>query len=573
MALTAPITTRRWTAAELGLESEYPQQGLLHEFGQPSQSFSAWNPHSSLLQDGLPDPQAVPGKNKRKYDHLKCSSSESFSTLNPQSRHEGQSNADELQMVHTEANQGQISNFFNFDPSQNLNFFTPEFGSKMDSPASNIVQDTTYLASITEINVQHKQPSAALTKNLPPPTCLGSDGRIREPLLKEFFTSFQAQLGMAKEDDGFNNNKFSYSSCIATAPREMKSCLVTLYKNAHEPKIVEVAYHNGTPAAHPLPLLPRLPPQPTASTASSSTSPSLTIESNLEESIFGIAPFNDFTWTIAQFIWQHSREYWLRGEAHLVEVEAKLGTIRDRSKQSERIEYPIATESPILNTAHTKFQSDMPPSHHANLNRLLNQRVTETNAPGYCGAKVDYLHLKQVDEFHQGKVRVSRDSSGNKSPPRSIIKEKLAHLDIHCPGRSFDFRISVNIEHPVPLPPEHSTPTFRRIKDRLSYSHQITQIDLTQVKSTDQNASTSTHEVEVEFKDSTELLRAASIWASEREEGEGGASRNGDRPEDDQRPSSARRLSRSQHQLLDAQEYLLMVDVLLNNVRMLIRNC
>ncbi|OAV96941.1 hypothetical protein PTTG_08089 [Puccinia triticina 1-1 BBBD Race 1] len=314
-------------------------------------------------------------------------------------------------------------------------------------------------------------------------------------------------------------------------------------------------------------------PTSAASTASSSTSPSLTIESNLEESIFGIAPFNDFTWTIAQFIWQHSREYWLRGEAHLVEVEAKLGTIRDRSKQSERIEYPIATESPILNTAHTKFQSDMPPSHHANLNRLLNQRVTETNAPGYCGAKVDYLHLKQVDEFHQGKVRVSRDSSGNKSPPRSIIKEKLAHLDIHCPGRSFDFRISVNIEHPVPLPPEHSTPTFRRIKDRLSYSHQITQIDLTQVKSTDQNASTSTHEVEVEFKDSTELLRAASIWASEREEGEGGASRNGDRPEDDQRPSSARRLSRSQHQLLDAQEYLLMVDVLLNNVRMLIRNC
>ncbi|KNZ50384.1 hypothetical protein VP01_444g1 [Puccinia sorghi] len=325
---------------------------------------------------------------------------------------------------------------------------------------------------------------------------------------------------------------------------------------------------------------------------SASPSTSLTIESSLEESIFGIAPFNDFTWTIAQFIWEHSREYWERGEGHLVEVEAKLGTIRDKRNQFERMEYPIATESPILETRDTKFESDMHPSHHAILNRLLNQRVTETNTSGYLGAKVDYVHLKEVDEFHQNKVRVSRDWSGKTNhPPRSIIKEKLAHLDIHCPGRPFDFRISINVEHPdlyyiVPIPPEHSIPTYKRIKDRLSYSHQICQIDLTQVKSSDQlfvykqNNSTSTHEVEVEFKDSIQLLRAASIWASEQQTGsQNGYPPNGEHGdesvtyEEGHPRSASRKPNRNQQQQLEAQEYLLMVEVMLNNVRMLIRNC
>ncbi|KAI9629614.1 hypothetical protein KEM48_012677 [Puccinia striiformis f. sp. tritici PST-130] len=198
-------------------------------------------------------------------------------------------------------------------------------------------------------------------------------------------------------------------------------------------------------------------------------SPVTTIETNLEESIFGIAPFNDFTWTIAQFIWQHSQQYWERGEGHLVEVEAKLGTIRDkRSQQHERMEYPIGTESPILDTRDTKFQSDINHNQHSNLNRLLNQRVHETNSKNYSGAKVDYVHTKEIDEFHDKQIRVSKDWSGKNqnSTPRSIFKEKLAHLDIHCPRKQLDFRISVNIEHPVPLPPDHSIPKHKRIKDR-----------------------------------------------------------------------------------------------------------
>ncbi|POV95362.1 hypothetical protein PSTT_16285, partial [Puccinia striiformis] len=324
-------------------------------------------------------------------------------------------------------------------------------------------------------------------------------------------------------------------------------------------------------------------------------SPVTTIETNLEESIFGIAPFNDFTWTIAQFIWQHSQQYWERGEGHLVEVEAKLGTIRDtRSQQHERMEYPIGTESPILDTRDTKFQSDINHNQHSNLNRLLNQRVHETNSKNYSGAKVDYVHTKEIDEFHDKQIRVSKDWSGKNqsSTPRSIFKEKLAHLDIIVLENNsileslsilnilLIYTLTLILIQLVPLPPDQSIPKHKRIKDRLSYSHQICQIDLTQVKTSDKNNSSSTHEVEVEFKNSIELLRAASIWSKSIESEEGSSSTtNGNHSNEtdtknsgDHLPGSSRKLNHTTN-VIDPQEFLVMVDILLNNVRMLIRNC
>ncbi|POV99354.1 hypothetical protein PSHT_13586 [Puccinia striiformis] len=215
------------------------------------------------------------------------------------------------------------------------------------------------------------------------------------------------------------------------------------------------------------------------------------------------------------------------------------------------MEYPIGTESPILDTRDTKFQSDINHNQHSNLNRLLNQRVHETNSKNYSGAKVDYVHTKEIDEFHDKQIRV----------------KKLAHLDIIVPENNsiLESLLILNI---------------LRIKDRLSYSHQICQIDLTQVKTSDKNNSSSTHEVEVEFKNSIELLRAASIWSKSIESEEGSSSTtNGNHSTEtdtknsgDHLPGSSRKLNHTTN-VIDAQEYLVMVDVLLNNVRMLICNC
>ncbi|MBW0519201.1 hypothetical protein O181_058916 [Austropuccinia psidii MF-1] len=285
----------------------------------------------------------------------------------------------------------------------------------------------------------------------------------------------------------------------------------------------------------------------------SSSNPS-SVESNLEESIFALAPYNDLTFFIAHFIWNHSKDYWQQGLGHLIEIEAKLGLLLDKSGNNLRMSYPIGCETPILETKNVYFQADMSINHHENLNRLLNQRVTETNLSSHIGPKVIYSHLKEIDEFHD-KIRVSKDRSTNR-PLKSIRKEKIANLNISCPGRPFDFRISVNVEHPAPMPNKNSKPTYQRIKDRLSYSHQICQIDLTQVKTNDQTPST--HELEVEFKDSNQILKAASLWFSN---------------QDRKKNKSIDHPQNSNHDLESGEVYLLMVEVLLNNVRMLIRNC
>ncbi|GAA5945970.1 hypothetical protein JCM1841_000420, partial [Sporobolomyces salmonicolor] len=57
---------------------------------------------------------------------------------------------------------------------------------------------------------------------------------------------------------------------------------------------------------------------------------------------------------------------------------------------------------------------------------------------------------------------------------------------------------------PVPEAP----PTHSRLKDRISYSHQLFQVDLTQVTSSGKPQHP-THELEIEFKDAKALLEEA----------------------------------------------------------------
>ena len=52
---------------------------------------------------------------------------------------------------------------------------------------------------------------------------------------------------------------------------------------------------------------------------------------------------------------------------------------------------------------------------------------------------------------------------------------------MYSPHRPFDYRISINAETPMPPPPETSSPVYVREKDRLSYTHENFNVDLTQV--------------------------------------------------------------------------------------------
>lgn len=169
---------------------------------------------------------------------------------------------------------------------------------------------------------------------------------------------------------------------------------------------------------------------------------------------------------------------------------------------------------------------------HAHYNRLLNGRVETTSSSSYPYAKIGYAHTKVVDSFHPSpgsgsKLRVTTDEKTGVVND-CVIKERLGDLNVYCPRRKVDWRVSVNIETPGPL---SNTLTFcgsslsdcliavgrpntaaqhTRRKDRLTYTHQAFRIDLTQVHAS-QDPSKLQHELEVEFQDSEELMRLASL--------------------------------------------------------------
>ncbi|ORY61043.1 CYTH-like domain-containing protein [Leucosporidium creatinivorum] len=186
---------------------------------------------------------------------------------------------------------------------------------------------------------------------------------------------------------------------------------------------------------------------------------------------------------------------------------------------------------------------------HKSFNHLLNSRVEEAAHPEYKDAVVRYMHTREVDSFHdvpsptgsgpKRKVRVTRDQKDPSKVLRVVEKTRIADMNIFSPKRLFDWRISVSVEVPEPsLPPTPSLLT--RSKDRISYSHQLFTVDLTQVSqpaTPDQQGKPTLHELEIEFKDARVLLAEA----AKEERGE-------------------------------ENQYLEMVQVFLNNVRMLIRN-
>ncbi|KAL0058230.1 mRNA-capping enzyme subunit beta [Marasmius tenuissimus] len=137
-----------------------------------------------------------------------------------------------------------------------------------------------------------------------------------------------------------------------------------------------------------------------------------------------------------------------------------------------------------------------------------------SSQPGYAASSpLDYHHLYHVDSFYESrdreKVRVTKEEkTGNLV--ESIKKIRLGDLNIYSPKRNADWRVSVNLEVPVPQP--SGQPSHTRRKDRLSYTHEEFSVDLTQV--TASNASGNhgevLHELELEIVRPELLMYTAS---------------------------------------------------------------
>ncbi|GAA6017383.1 hypothetical protein JCM10207_005616 [Rhodosporidiobolus poonsookiae] len=266
----------------------------------------------------------------------------------------------------------------------------------------------------------------------------------------------------------------------------------------------------------------------------------------LEPSIFNVEPIDEFTREVADWLWGFCAGL----DWDKVEIEAKIGLLVDSRANGARVHLPVPIETILTDDTGLRFQSNMTVNQHKSFNRLLNSRVEETASPQYPSAPVRYAHTRELDTFHElsvsgvrRKIRVTKDAKG-RAPPKAVEKVRVADMNVYSPKRMFDWRVSVSLESPAPIP--DTPPTHSRAKDRISYTHQLFTVDLTQVSTPPpppapgqppRAPAPPTHELEIEVRNARQMLEEA----AKEQRGEEG-------------------------------RYLEMVQGLLNNVRMLIRN-
>ncbi|KAH8921315.1 mRNA triphosphatase CET1 [Atractiella rhizophila] len=268
----------------------------------------------------------------------------------------------------------------------------------------------------------------------------------------------------------------------------------------------------------------------------------------LQDSFFAESPLDEVVKHLADWIWEAVRKYATGKHPNApkqeVEIEAKIGRILD-NKTGTRLMLPVVTETILApGMPGIRFESIIPPVQHSHFNDLLNQRIEKVASEmkgTLRGSVYDYVQTRTIDEFFPSgqrgvKTRVSRDYTTNAIIENGVMqKTKLGDLNVYCPKYEYDWRISVNLETQVKDVPT-GQPSYRRIKDRVSYTHQIHRIDLTQVQSSDP-AANPTHELELEMISMREFL-----------------------------------LEGRKHEAGVSSSYLAMVAIFLNNIRILLRS-
>lgn len=180
-------------------------------------------------------------------------------------------------------------------------------------------------------------------------------------------------------------------------------------------------------------------------------------------------------------------------ENAIVEIEAKLGVIRDKNSNN-RMNLPVLSETVISESIHQHvwFESNMTRNQHAGFNTFLNKLVEESKGD------IKYSHKYEIDQYYRSrsKVRVSTDKKTGQVLA-VIEKRRVADLNIFIPNCHLDCRVSINLEIPA-TKPDGVDVDLVRDKDRLSYQNNLIQVDLTQVS--DNNSPTKIHELEFEIR-------------------------------------------------------------------------
>lgn len=230
----------------------------------------------------------------------------------------------------------------------------------------------------------------------------------------------------------------------------------------------------------------------------------------IDSSILNIIPDDDLTKSIQD--WVYATVYSIEPEMRqFIELEMKFGIIVE-SKSPERVTPPISSQA-----VYTDMDSHLTPNIDEALFKELNKYIFSLSELNENSGKFNIIESQTKDSVYRVGLSTQRPRFLRMSTDiqtgrvgQFIEKRHVSQLLLFSPKDSYDMKISLNLELPVPGndPPEKyksQTPVSERSKDRISYIHNdsCTRIDITKVQNHNQGVkgrhTEITHEVELEI--------------------------------------------------------------------------
>lgn len=216
------------------------------------------------------------------------------------------------------------------------------------------------------------------------------------------------------------------------------------------------------------------------------------IDSNdfkLDPSFLNIIPDDDLTKSVQD--WIYATIFSIAPEMRqFIELEMKFGIIRDGATP-DRINPPISSQA-----IYTELDAHMTPTIDEILFKELNKYIRGISELTENSGKFNVIESITKDSMYRVGISTQRPRFLRMSTDvktgrigQFIEKRNVAQLLMYSPKDSYDVKISLNLELPVPEndPPEKyqsQTPISIRTKDRVSYIHNdsCTRIDVTKVE-------------------------------------------------------------------------------------------
>ncbi|SMN21541.1 similar to Saccharomyces cerevisiae YPL228W CET1 Beta (RNA 5'-triphosphatase) subunit of the mRNA capping enzyme [Maudiozyma saulgeensis] len=230
----------------------------------------------------------------------------------------------------------------------------------------------------------------------------------------------------------------------------------------------------------------------------------------IDSSFLNIIPDDDLTKSVQD--WVYATVYSIEPELRqFIELEMKFGLIVE-AKSPERVSPPIASQA-----VYTDLDAHLTPNVDEVLFKELNKYIRGVSEMNENSGKFSIIESQTKDSVYRVGLstqrprflRMSRDIQTGRVG-QFIEKRHVSQILLLSPKDSYDVKISLNLELPVPEnePPEkyqNQTPVSERSKDRVSYIHNdsCTRIDVTTVQNHNQGVkgrhTETSHEIELEI--------------------------------------------------------------------------